>query len=229
MIRLHVIVEGETEESFVEKILQPYLWRNQRIEANAILVPNKSGARRRKFRGGINSYAVPRRIIRRKLLEDTGAYTTTMFDYYGLPEEFPGIEDENCPQIRPQRINYIESQFDQDIGSQRFIPYLQVHEFEALLFSDVEILDATISALPGNGSQLEELRRIVSDFDTPEDINNDPVSAPSKRLEHHYSGYQKVPFGELVAESIGLDTIRTECPRFNDWMLELEGLPPIED
>lgn len=228
MIRLHVIVEGETEENFVRKVLRPYLWRNHQIDANAILVPTSSGARRREFRGGITSYAAPRRIVRRKINEDTESYTTTMFDYYGLPGEFPGIGDDECPTSLPDRVDYIENQFSQDIGSPRFIPYLQVHEFEALLFSDVETLDGTISALPGNASRLNQMRQIVSNFDTPEDINDDPNTAPSKRLESHYSGYQKVPFGELVAESIGLDPIRTECPHFDRWMTELEGLAPPE-
>lgn len=227
MTRVNVIVEGETEENFVRKILKPYLWRNHEIDANAILVPFTSGARRRAFRGGITSYAAPRRIIRRKILEDTGAYTTTMFDYYGLPEDFPGIGDESCPPSRPERVDYIEHRIAQDIGSQRFIPYLQVHEFEALLFSDVDTLDETISALPGAGSHLSQMRQIVSNFDTPEDINNNPDTAPSKRLEHHYSSYQKVPFGELIAESIGLETIRAECPRFDEWMTTLEGLDPL--
>jgi hypothetical protein len=225
MIRLHVVVEGETEENFVRRILKPYLWRNHEIDANAILVPFNSGARRRAFRGGITSYAAPRRIIRRKILEDTGAYTTTMFDYYGLPDEFPGIGDNKCPPSRPERVDYIENQIAQEIGSQRFIPYLQVHEFEALLFSDAETLDETISVL-GPGSRLAQMQRIVANFDTPEDINNDPDTAPSKRLEHHYAGYQKVPFGELVAESISLENIRAECPRFDAWMTKLEGLDP---
>jgi hypothetical protein len=226
MIRLHVIVEGETEENFVRRLLKPYLWRNHEIDANAILVPFTSGARRREFRGGITSYAAPRRVIRRKLLEDTGAYTTTMFDYYGLPDEFPGIGDEDCPSSRPERVNFIEREIARDIGSQRFIPYLQVHEFEALLFSDVETLDEKISVL-GAGSRLSQMRRIVSNFDTPEDINDDPDTAPSKRLKHHYTSYQKAPFGELVAESIGLETIRAKCPHFDEWMTQLEGLEPL--
>ena len=161
MTRLHVIVEGQTEEGFVKGLLAPHLQRHS-VYANVILVPNRPGARQRKHRGGLGSFGALRKIIERKLYGDTTAYTTTMFDYYGLPKDFPGLSSDDLPYST--RVNRIEQElaltFDE---SPRFIPYLQVHEFEALLFSDVEALHNTISALAGGSPlQLEELNRLVA-------------------------------------------------------------------
>jgi len=224
--RLHVIVEGQTEEGFVKRVLAPHLQRHS-VYANVILVPNKPGARLRKHRGGIGSFAAPREIIKRKLYGDTTAYTTTMFDYYGLPKDFPGLSSDDLPYST--RVNRIEQElaltFDE---SPRFTPYLQVHEFEALLFSDVETLHRTISALAGSSPlQLEELNQLVAQFETPEGIDDGPDTAPSKRLQKYFPGYQKVPFGELIAESIGLHTLRAACPHFDSWVTRLEALTAI--
>lgn len=227
MTRLHVIVEGQTEEGFVKRVLGPHLQR-QNVHANAILVPNKPGTRRRNQRGGIVSFAAPQQIIQRKLYGDPTAYTTTMFDYYGLPDDFPGVDSEEGPSRLPERAQYLEEQLAAALDdAHRFIPYLQVHEFEALLFSDVETLDQVMSVLPGGfPSQLHRLKQLVAQFDTPEDIDDSPEMAPSKRLQAHFAGYQKIPFGELIAESIGLETIRAECPHFNGWVTRLESLSP---
>lgn len=230
MTRLHVIVEGPTEEGFVKRVLGPHLQR-QNVHANAILVPNKLGARRRNQRGGIVSFAAPQKIIQRKLHGDPTAYTTTMFDYYGLPDDFPGVDGEESPSRLPERAEYLEEQlataFD---DAHRFIPYLQVHEFEALLFSDVETLDQIMCALSESSfTRLNQLRQLTARFDTPEDIDDNPETAPSKRLQTHFAGYQKIPFGELIAESIGLETIRAECPHFDAWVTRLESLSPLNE
>jgi hypothetical protein len=154
-----------------------------------------------------------------------------MFDYYGLPDDFPGVDSEEVPSRLPDRVEYLEDQLARTFDDpHRFIPYLQVHEFEALLYSDVETLHQTMSALSGNShSQLDRLRRLVDQFDTPEDIDDDPETAPSKRLLDFFPGYQKIPFGELIAESIGLETIRAECPHFNAWVTRLESLAPLTE
>jgi hypothetical protein len=221
-------VEGQTEEGFVKGLLAPHLQRHS-VYANVILVPHKPGARQRKHRGGIGSFAAPREIIKRKLYGDTTAYTTTMFDYYGLPDDFPGLGSSDLPPRYPNRVDYIEKQLALTFGeSPRFIPYLQVHEFEALLFSDVETLHLTISALAGgSGARLDELNQLVAQFETPEDIDDGPDTAPSKRLQKYFPGYQKVPFGELIAELIGLDTLRAACPHFDSWVTRLEALTAI--
>ena len=106
--------------------------------------------------------------------------------------------------------------------SRRVIPYVQQHEFESLLFSDV---DAFAAVLPGVSNEVvPTLRHIRSQFPSPEDINDNPATAPSKRIAGAVPEYRKVVHGPLIAGETGLDTIRRECRRFNAWMERLEAL-----
>jgi len=69
-----------------------------------------------------------------------------------------------------------------------------------------------------------DLQRIRDGFATPEDINDDQRTAPSKRITAVFPAYSKVLFGALIAERIGLQTIRRECPHFSNWLARLEQL-----
>lgn len=226
MTFIFVVVEGETEEGFVKRVLAPHFKRSQ-ATLTPIIISNKAGLTSGKHRGGLSKYSIVREHVD-SLLQTPDVYVTTFFDYYGLPTDFPGFEDDALPasHVVRKRVVFLESQFADDLGDpDRFIPYFQLHEFEALLFSDVQALDQKTRALsPDTSRSLQELERIVNSFDTPEDINDDPSTAPSKRIERLYDGYRKVPFGEIVAQSIGLDLIRDKCPRFNAWLTRLERL-----
>lgn len=102
-----------------------------------------------------------------------------------------------------------------------------MHEFEALLFSDVRVIDATLQDLHGAPNQLRHLQQIVDDYGHPEAINDDPKTAPSKRLAGLYPGYDKVAFGDLIAEQIGMARMREQCPHFDAWVGRLEELTPL--
>ena len=103
-------------------------------------------------------------------------------------------------------------------------PYVQMHEFEALLFSDISKFERLGDSW--NNESQTRLQRICDDFKskTPEDINNSAQTAPSKRLHAIFPGYSKIDDGPLIAEDIGLDTIRSKCPLFDQWIGELEKL-----
>ena len=165
--------------------------------------------------------------MRARLLGDTTAYCTTFFDFYGLPEDFPGkvaaklkngIEEKaDCLQ------NTLVEQLKVKLGDEplkRFIPYVQMYEFEGLLFSHPEKLAAGISKADlGNSFQ-----KVRDAFGSPEEINNSPHTAPSKRIEGLYRGYDKPVHGSLAALEIGLDTIRAECHRFDAWLSRIADL-----
>ena len=108
-----------------------------------------------------------------------------------------------------------------EFEARRFIPFVVMHEFEGLLFSDCQVFAETI-AQPRLTQQFREIRQ---EFATPEEINDSPVTAPSKRVEELFAGYQKPLFGTLAALRMGLDTIRNECPHFRDWLERLEAWP----
>lgn len=226
MRRVHVICEGSTEETFVYELLVPRFKRR-----NILLCPALIGQPGKK--GGNVTYKRLRDDVRNRLLGDKTAFCTTFFDYYGLPLDFPGKSEANRfsdPQDRASEVcSELTRCLVQDIGEnsiRRLIPYVQMHEFEGLLFSD--------PAGFANGIEEPALRskfaRIRSQFKTPEHINDDPNTAPSKRVLALVSSslpYEKSTLGSLAALEIGLPKIRQECPLFSAWLATLERLPPL--
>ncbi len=227
MSRLLVHVEGETEETFVNELLRPYLYDRGYSEVNARLMGN---ARQRSRRGGIKGWAEVRKDILRHLKQDAGRLVTTMVDYYGLPQSsnktWPGRKAAGG-LVFAQKAKTIEDALLADISEgmggalnlDRFIPYVMMHEFEAMLFSDCEGFGRGI----GRENLVPRLQAIRDEFANPEEIDDSPHTAPSKRIERLMSNYQKPLMGNLAALEIGIHAIRRECPHFGDWLERLEG------
>lgn len=214
MIRIHIFVEGQTEETFVSEILLQHFSRIH-VYLNPILI--RTG---KKGKGGISTYKKIQWQIKQKCKEDSDAYVTTMLDVYGLPKDFPGKAEALKLADISDRVQSLEVAFSEDIAQKRFIPNLLMHEFEALLFS---VPSAFTEWFGENAAQkLQEERH---GFATPEHIDDDPETAPSKRILRLCPGYQKPLHGSLIALSIGLDSIRKECNHFNQWIEKLEELP----
>lgn len=159
---------------------------------------------------------------------DPTAYCTTFLDFYGLPTDFPGkagaLQLRELPAKNQVMRQGFIGQLEQHLGAnalRRFIPHVQFYEFEGLLFSEPHAL----ATETGHTELQVELQAIRDQFDSPEHINNDPNSAPSKRIQALIIGYDKVTLGSLVALEIGLDRIRRECPLFNGWVETLLALP----
>lgn len=225
MTRLNVVVEGQTEEAFVKQVLAPHL-RSHEIYARPIVVAASRVRRSEDHVGGGGSFGKAVRTVRDTLRNDQSAYCTTMFDYYGLPSDYPGLDSDDSPPPAQldERIDWLEERFNQKVGgTHRFIPYLQVHEFEALLFANVEVIE---QAFPAE-SHLDDLNVIVEHFEHPEMIDDGEKTAPSKRLRALFSDYDKVLHGEMIAYDIGLPRIRNQCPHFNEWVNQLESLPSL--
>lgn len=219
--RVNVIVEGQTEETFVRDLLQePLASRGVYVMVRCVVTGWKHG---RTYRGGMTTYARAKGDIQRWLLEDQSAYLTTMFDLHKLPGDFPNLD--RVQALDPyEKVRNLETGLAADIQNPRFIPYIQLHEFEGLLFSDVQAIDTVLKVYHHNRSQLAGLQQIRAQFKTPEEINDGEMTAPSKRLKGLYVGYDKVVFGSRIAQRIGLDTLRRECRHFNEWVLRLEAL-----
>ena len=222
-LRLRVHVEGQTEESFVNQVLAPHLYQRGYVSVWASFI----GSPRRRG-GGITSWNVARREILRHLKADVGCFATTMVDYYGLPRTWPGRS--TAPQRPlPERANLVETTLLADVSqrmgcsfnSDRFVPYLMMHEFEAMLFSDCHRFADAI----GRPNLASDLQGIRDQFANPEEIDDSPRTAPSKRIEGLVAGYQKPLSGTQAALAIGLDAIRAACPHFHAWLQRLECLP----
>ena len=220
MIRVVVIVEGATEESFVKGPLAEALWPYN-VALNPIIlgVPG--------HKGGNTNYDRVRKDLLRQLKQDVTAYCSTMIDFYGLGHGFPGTPlPPNLSNI--QKVERIERAMKVDILDRipdlrpdvRLIPYLSLHEFEGLLFSDPDALARALKK-PTLANRFREVR---NSFPTPEDINDGPASAPSKRVEVAYPAYRKVIEGTLAATAVGIHSMRNECAHFRSWLTQLEAL-----
>jgi hypothetical protein len=218
MNRVLISVEGQTEETFVREILTNHLW-DINVHPIPVIVATKIVKQGNKFKGGLTSYAQVRNDVNR-LIKDTNAVAiTTMYDLYKLPTDFPGYSSRPVGDIY-MKTTYLETEFQHEINHPRFKPYLQVHEFEALLFVKPEI---TASYFPEN-NKLRELQQIKNSVNSPEEINDGVTTAPSKRILRLFPNYEKTLYGSLVALDVGLQNIRDECPHFNEWITWLEGL-----
>ena len=222
MIRLNIIVEGHCEEKFVRDILGEYLAPlDIYVCARRVKSGRKSG---KVYRGGVTTYAKIKNDVLRWLAEDSSAYLSTFFDLYRLPNNFPQFKEAHKKQEPLQRVKYLEKAFENDINHEKFIPYIQLFEFEGLLFSDVQAIDECVTLTLDAPSQLEKLQHIRSQYPSPEHINDGEKTAPSKRLGALYSHYDKVLHGSLISDSIGLKKMRQECQHFDKWVFRLENL-----
>ena len=204
LIRLAISVEGETERGFVNLLLLERL-RQIGIESKPILLGGRGG-----------SITVPGMISEMANLAWSHDAVTSLVDYYGL----------RLKELR--QVGELEQAIHRGVlkrlrGRRRVpvVPYVQQYEFEGLLFSKP---DAVAAVMCASNRQLKDLRKVRSDFTSPEEINDSPVSAPSKRVKGIFPDYDKVLHGPQIAVRTSIDGIASECPRFRDWIARLESL-----
>ena len=226
-MRLLVHVEGQTEETFVNSVLCPHLVSQGYSSVAARLMGN---ARPRNRRGGGVSWLSVQQAILRHLKEDRQAVATTMVDYYGMPQsqsrQWPGrIAANNLPfeqkatTMQNALARDIREHMGTDFDQNRFIPYVSMHEFEALLFSDCRGFAGSIEH-PEIGSAMQE---VLDQFGNPEKIDDSQETAPSKRILALLPTYDKVAMGATAIQDIGLDSIRGQCQNFACWLSRLEA------
>jgi hypothetical protein len=224
LIRLHIIAEGQTEERFVKDTLVSHLSiLNVFTDVRCVLT---SKDKHKKYRGGLIAYQKAKSDIQNWLASDANsdARFTTMFDLYALPNDFPGFGEAIKKSNPYEKIKWMEQSLFADINDHRFIPYIQLHEFEALLFSKPSILKLEYF---DHDQELKELELILKKFsNNPELINDKPETAPSKRIINLIPEYEgnKVNVGAVIASLIGLEQLRKSCLHFNEWLIKLENL-----
>ncbi len=227
-VRLNFVVEGQTEERFVNRVLQGH-FAAQSIYTAAHCVTTRRGrtrcgrrAEHLKYRGGLTTYAHARGDILRWARGDgnRNARFTTMFDLYGLPADFPCYADAAKASNPYERVRILETGLSRDIGGWRFIPYIQLHEFEALLFADPQKLDTQFQV---KQSKIQLLVETVQKFGSPELVDDGPDNAPSKRVTAAIPEYRtrKASAGPIVAAKIGLPVLQSQCRHFREWLKQL--------
>lgn len=222
---IHVLCEGQTEQGFVESVLKPYLLQNGIAAVKSVLLTTN---KKLNARGGMLSYFQAKRDL--ELMEKTfvdGIYEkhilTTMFDFYALPDDFPGYTDAIKIPDKYARVNSLEQAFASDIKDMRFVPYIQLHEFEALVFCGIDRLK---DVYPESAKGCKTLIKALENQPNPELINDGPETAPSKRIikaieEESDYNYNKPKTGRYITSLVGIDTLRARCRHFDEWISRL--------
>ncbi|MBD5328179.1 MAG: DUF4276 family protein [Bacteroides sp.] len=224
---LHVLCEGPTEVAFVKKVLAPYL-NGFSIYPKPISLCT---SRKKNAYGGVTNYI--------KIVNDLNPIfasikkssneihiVTTMLDLYALPNDMPGYEDSQNIRNPYERVAALEADMASDICQRNFIPYIQLHEFEALLFSDITKLSAEYERVSKKILALKEETDKVSGGN-PELINHGVNTAPSKRIIQCLAGeyrYDKVRSGAGIASLITLPVIMEKCRHFREWIAKITDL-----
>jgi hypothetical protein len=224
MKRLYLTVEGQTEAAFATRVLVPHL-----ASFNVFLNPPRFTGLHRRRRGRIpqggllNTFRHALTDMRTWLKEDQSADArfSMMVDLYSLPNDFPAYAAGIARPTGKAKADALQESLAQHIADPRFIPYLQCHEFEALVLADPPRI-GTIYDVPGG--QLEALCQECGAYATPEEINLGQNSHPKRRIEQRVQGYDENVAGPLLAEDIGLATLRERCPHFGAWLTRLEQL-----
>jgi hypothetical protein len=215
LIRLHAVVEGQTEETFFRDILAHVLAGHE-IYADVHRIT--TGRKRTvTFRGGLLAYEHLRRDLTLWMKQDRKpeSWFTTMVDLYRLPADFPGIAKAAAIADPIERVRFLENELQADLNHRQFVPFIQLHEFEALLFSDPNSFSIAFPNNPAAIAKLNEIRRAAP---SPEHIDDGEDTSPSQRICRVLPDFVKPASGPIIAREIGLDRIRSECQHFNAWI-----------
>jgi len=228
VVEVVAIVEGPTEQTFVRDVLSGHLSLHG-VAIWAVL----SGKSRK--HGGVKKWELARNDIVRTLKE--GRYCTTMFDFYGMPQDWPGRADatrlpwnERSAHVEADLLADVTAQFDSGDNPVRFVPYVQLHEFEALVFADTAILAEAAAAVSNRLAEAltRSMQAIVDDAGDPEAIDDGYETCPSRRITKLAPGYRKPTLGPIVARRIGLPVLRERCKHFAAWLSKLERVGSSE-
>ena len=222
-VAVTVIVEGQTEQSFVKSLLAPYLGAKGIFMTPIVL--SKPGQK-----GGDVRFARAKNDIAKHLKQRPDGYVSLLVDYYGIGRDWPGLGETQKQAQRgapPQDIAAaicaatqaaIDKELAEYQSSERFVPYVSIHELEALLFSEPATLADALQI------ERQRVEAIIEECGEPEAIDDSSQTAPSKRIEQLCPRFKKTSNGIAIAEAIGIEKMRAHCPVFNGWLATLEAL-----
>lgn len=209
MSRIFVVVEGQTEEAFVKEVLLPYLNSYGVYDMTPIVIHTNT----KRYKGGLVNYAHLRNDIVSLLhSEGSNVFVTTFVDFFRIPNTIPHYDEIANKSSHLEQAEMMQKAIDEDIDDRRFSSYIQLHEFEALLFSSNKGFEKWM------GQKKTQTDDIIKKFPNPEDINTSTNGAPSKRLLAIDPNYDKVMQGNLIAIEVGIKQMLEKCPRFSQWV-----------
>ena len=222
MKKIIIVVEGSTEEKFVRQVIKPYFQQTAYVDAQQWVTNRKLGTS-----GGGESFDLIENHVKRlisKYKYEKETFISTMIDLYGFPRQGNTVYDEEVLGLNKgyQRAILLQKKMSVRFNYKNFVPYVQLHEYEALLLSQPEKLEIFYT------DRRKEIDLLKSEIagKRPEEINETPEGAPSRIISRYLPSYkkQKTTVGVITAESIGLPKLRANCPHFADWLTRLEAL-----
>lgn len=210
MKRLIIIVEGQTEEEFVNQVLAPHFRTKDILSVASIKIATSSTSK-----GGFVNYQHLKNDVLKRIREKD-VIISTFVDYFRIPTSIPDYSACQSKRNVDERITCLERAIATDINFPNFIPYIQKHEFEALLFSSSLGFENLY-----DGDVISKTTSVIAEYQNPEDINSRPEFSPSKRLISIMGSYEKVFEGNMIALEVGINTMLEKCPRFKNWVDKL--------
>lgn len=209
--RLHLLVEGQTEEIVVSNVIGPYLADRGWTVSHSI-VTTKRPAGGPNYKGGVSGWIKIEREIKLLLRDSSLNVLTTLFDFYAFPPDGPGMAD-IPPGLSPHdRVSHVEQSMANAASDRRFVPHLILHELETWVFAAAEQVGCLLPRLT------EQLLKDVRDAGGPELVNDGADTAPSKRISSYCPEYSKTNDGPLAIADLGVDALRAQCPHFDAWL-----------
>lgn len=223
MKTVHVICEGQTEANFVKRVLSPYFLSKQ-IYFSAPIVVTKTDLKNGKmFKGGMSSFEKAKNMLQKylPLTKKENVFVTTMFDYYHIPTDTPGYTNVDKKTDVYDKVLFLEQEIQNTYKeySLKFFPYLQLHEFETLIFTNIDKLEEKYFEY-----DINPLRMCLNEIKNPELINNSEDTAPSKRIMQCIPSYDKVQMGVEVLAETDFSHIRNSCRHFDEWIKKIENV-----
>lgn len=211
MKRLIILVEGDCEILLMQRLVIPYLYRKGKADGWSIETAKITTNRKLNKKGGNVSYVYLQNDVRRFASQGC-TLITTFFDFFRLPIDFPGYTTVGN-EVEQVEVALLEALRGEIPSLPEFVPYIQKHEFEALLFSGMEGFELVVD----DETLLKEIQLVVNSCVNPEEINGGADTAPSKRLKKFFD-YDKTRDSELILEMLGIEVILERCPRFRAWV-----------
>ncbi|MBB6170061.1 hypothetical protein HNR23_000121 [Nocardiopsis mwathae] len=211
MRRLHILCEGQTEETVVRETIAPYLEARGVYATHSILTTRRA-AGGSAFKGGVSKWSKIQVEIRLLLKDSSLGLVTTFIDYYGAPPDTPGMADR--PSATPHdQVVHVERAMAEAIGDSRFLPHLLLHETETWVLACPEAL----GIVTGDQRIAAAVSALTAEEGGAELVNDGPNTAPSKRLQALYPKYRKTADGPDAIYLTGIDAIRERCSHADQW------------
>lgn len=222
-MRINILVEGESEETFVKQLLIDHLSHLGLYVYVQQVITSRDKRTGITYKGGVPNFAKVRNHLLTWTKQDhqKDVRFSSMFDFFRLPSDFPGYDLAKSVVGKHEQVKLLEGEFQKDLGDDRFIPYIQLHEFESLILSEPSKFSHFFLE---KETSIKALENAVAKFESPELINDE--LPPSKLIEKYFSNYSKVKpaAANTIAEAIGLEKMRQSCAHFADWLASLESL-----